>query len=77
MGNVSKVTCKNNYVAHIRTLKQTLNHRLVLKKAHKVSEFNEKAWLRPYIGINTKLGTEAKNDFGKDFFKLMKKYGKR
>ena len=27
--------------------------------------------MKPYIDINTKLGTEAKNNFEKDFFKLM------
>ena len=27
---------KNNYVTHIRTLKQSLNHGLILKRVHKV-----------------------------------------
>ena len=27
--------------------------------------------MKPYIGTNAKLRTEVKNDFGKDFFKLM------
>ena len=53
---------------HIRALKQVLNHGLILKKVHKVTQFNQKAWLKPYININTKLRTDATNDFEKDFF---------
>ena len=33
--------------------------------------FNQDEWLKPYIEINNKLRAEAKNDFEKDFFKLM------
>ena len=31
---------KNEYVIHITNLKQTLNHRLVFKKVHKVIKFD-------------------------------------
>ena len=62
---------KNEYVVHIRALKQALNHGLILKKVHRVIHFNQEARLKPYIEMNTKLRTEAKNDFEKDFFKLM------
>ena len=50
---------KQNYVAHIRTLKQTLNHGLIFKNVHKVTKFNQRAWLKPYIDINIKLRTEV------------------
>ena len=56
---------------HIRVLIQVLNHGLVFKKVHRVIQFNQKDWLKPYIDMNTKLRKEAKNDFEKDFFKLM------
>ena len=52
-------------------MKQALNHGLKLKKIHRVIEFNQKAWLKPYIDMNTELRKVADNDFVKDFYKLM------
>ena len=46
-------------------------HGLKLKKVHKILQFNQKAWLKPYIEMNTKLRMEAKNDFERDFFTLI------
>ena len=57
---VCTVQDKENYVVHIRALKQALNHGLILKKVHRVIQFNQKAWLKPYIDMNTKLRTDAK-----------------
>ena len=62
---------KKSYVVHIRSLKQALNHELILKKVHRVIQLNQEAWLKPYIDMNTELRKQAKNDFEKDFFKLM------
>ena len=71
----SKLVChlydKNNYVVHIRSLRQALNHELVLKKVHRVIQFNQEAWLKQYIDMNTELRKQAKNDFEKDFFKFI------
>ena len=44
---------KKSYVVHIRSLKQALNHRLKLKKVYRTIEFNQEAWLKPYIDMNT------------------------
>ena len=60
---VEKLVCsiedKEKYVIHIRALKQALNHGLVLKDVHRVIKFNQEAWLKPYIDMNTKLRKEA------------------
>ena len=74
---------QKKYVVHIRALKQALNHGLILKKVHRIIKFNQRAWLKPYIDMNTKHRKEAKIESEKDFFKLMnnsnfgKNYGKR
>ena len=62
---------KKKYVAHIITLKQALNHGLKLRKVHRAIEFNQEAWLKPYIDTNTELRKLARNDFEKDLFRLM------
>ena len=55
----SKIVCnlygKLDYVVHIRSLKQALHHGLILKKVHRVIQFNQKAWLKAYIDMNTQL----------------------
>ena len=62
---------KKNCVVHIRSLKQALNHGLILKKVHRVIQFNQEAWLKPYIDTYIELRKQEKNDFEKDFYKLM------
>ena len=62
---------QKKYVIHIRALKQALNHRLKLRKVYRVIRFKQKAWLKPYIDMNTELRKKAQNEFEKNFFKLM------
>ena len=52
-------------------LKQYLNLGLKLTHIHRGIRFEESQWLKKYIALNTDLRTKAKNDFEKDFFKLM------
>ena len=46
---------KTEYVIHIKNLKQALNHGLILKKVDRVIKFDQNAWLKPYIDMNSKL----------------------
>ena len=46
IGKCKKLVCSlynKKTVNHIRSLKQALNHRLILKKVHRVIQFNEEA----------------------------------
>ena len=58
----SKLVCnlydKNNYIVHIRSLKQALNQGLILNKVHRVIQFNQEAWLKEYINMDTELRSE-------------------
>ena len=64
IGKFKKLICnlydKKNYVVHIRSLKQALSHGLILKKVHRVIQFNQEAWLKPYIDMNTELRKKQK-----------------
>ena len=60
---------KRKYIVHIKSLKQAIDHGLVLKKIHRAIEFKQSAWMREYIDFNTRLRAAAKNDFEKGFYK--------
>ena len=62
---------KKGYVVHMKALDQALKHGLKLKKVHRVIEFQQSKWMKAYIMLNTRLRKDAKNEFEKDFFKLM------
>ena len=62
---------KTKYVIHYKNLIQCLKAGIKLKKIHRGIKFIESEWMKPYIEMNTNLRTKAKNNFEKDFFKLM------
>ena len=78
IGNVEKLipnlNNKTNYVVHYEHLKLHENLGLKIAKIHRGIKFEESAWLKEYIILNTKLRIEAKqsgSNFEVDFFKLM------
>ena len=51
---------KTESAIYIRNLNQALNLGLVLERVHRVIEFNQKVWLKPYVDMNTDLRNAAK-----------------
>ena len=69
---------KKKYMIHERYLKLALVNGLKLSYIHNVIRFKQAKFMKSYIDFNTQKRTEAKNEFEKDFFKLMNNavYGK-
>ena len=61
---------KNEYVIHIKNLKQALNHGLILKEVYRAISFNQDKWLKRCIEVNTEL-RQKYDKKTKRFFKMM------
>ena len=48
---------EKNYIIHIKALDRALTHGLVLDRIHRAIEFDQSAWMKPYIDFNTQLRT--------------------
>ena len=62
---------KKKYLIHYRMLKFYVRHGMVVEKIHEIISFKQSKWLESYISFNTQKRNKAKNDFEKDFFKLL------
>ena len=62
---------KTKYIIHYKNLIQCLRAGMKLKKIHRGIKFVESKWMKPYIDKNTNLRAMAKNNFEKDYCKLM------
>ena len=59
-------------------MKFYIRHGMIIDKIHNIISFRQSRWLEKYINFNTQKRNKAKNDFEKDFYKLLNNafYGK-
>ena len=62
---------KEKYVLHYEALKTYEKYGIKITKIHRGVVFHDSPWMKEYVDKNTKLRMQSKNDFEKDFFKLM------
>lgn len=62
---------KDRYIVHIRNLQMYLNLGLRVLKIHRIVEFEQSSWLKPYIAFNAERRRLSKSKSESNFFKLM------
>ena len=68
---ISNWTDKKTYLIHYRMLKFYVRHGMIVEKIHEIISFKQSKRLESCINFNTQKRNKAKNDFEKDFFKLL------
>lgn len=68
---ITDLNDKTKYVIHYRNLQQCLQNEMILKKIHRIVEFQQSVWLKSYIDLNNEHRTASKNAFDQNFLKLM------
>ena len=51
---VTNLQDENEYVVQIKSLRQALNYRTILKKVHGEISFNQDKWLKPCTEMNSR-----------------------
>ena len=62
---------KERYVVHHEALRCYLENGMVLRKIHEGMSYEEQDFMKEFIESNAEARKVAKNDFEKDFYKLM------
>ena len=60
---------KEHYLLHYKLLKLYVDLGLVVRKMHRVLQFTQNNWLKPYINLNSEKRQAASNQFEKSFYK--------
>ena len=68
---VANLNGKYRYSVHYRNLKLYVRLGMKVISIHRAISFTQSAWLKTYIDFNTEKRKESKNDFEKNFFKLL------
>jgi hypothetical protein len=65
------IISKNNYVISYRYLKLALSFSVKLEKFNRVFQYDQSDFMAKYIMKNTNLRMQSKNEFKKDYYRLL------